>query len=285
MFNTLKHIKRQAWSSQQYCFSSLKLGNGKSLSFPFNFSGVSKTGDAKQVQLFETALEQIYDANVKDGFKYAYTATLEAFAQKDTEFFEDICEPRLYEEITEGFEELDRLGLKIEGENLDSQPVKLTLDSFRMIYGVKHVRSQNFRENDYIKRNMNFNGLDMEVYQAKSIDPSYLLKLYPFLQIGCTFQSDANLILRDKNGDIVAGEDSNNRHRIIFESVNESENADGINHIQNLAQSMSGLFGTVGMFANKDAMKGFMGRLFSTKDLTWKIVDIDNHLKGNPFSN
>jgi len=282
MFNSLKHIKKAAWA-QQYCFSTIRLGNGKNLNFPFNFNGTSKSADAKQVKLFDTALEQIYDADVKEGFKYAFTATLDAFAQNDIEFFRDICEPRLFEEVSEGFEALDNLGFKIEGESLDSS-VKLTLDSFKMIYGVKHVRSENFKESDYMKRNMNFNGLDMEVYQAKAIDPSYLLKLYPFLQIGCSFESDANLLLKDKNGDVVAGDSSNNRHRILFESVNESANADGINHIQNLAQSMSGLFGAVGLFANKDAMKNFMGRLFSTKDLTWKIVDIDNHLKGNPFS-
>ena len=266
-----------------YFFSTVKLSNGRSLTFPFNFSGYSKNIDSQQSEIFDVALEHVYELDVKEGFKFAYKTTLEALEQKDIEFFKDICEPKLYKEIARGFDSIEDLGLTLEGEDLDTDSIKLTVDSFTMIYGVKHVRSDNLDESEYTKRAMNFNGLDMEIYQSKQMNPMYLMNLYPFLQIGCTFASSANILLKDSNGEIVAGHNSNGSHRFIFEGVNESQ-GDGVNHIQNLAQSMSGLFGAVGLFANKGAMKNFIQKIFVTKDLTWKIVDIDNHLKGNPFS-
>jgi len=284
MFSILKNKTQRLTRFSPYYFSNLRLSNGKNLTFPFNFSGLSKTPDFKQNEIFDVALEQVYELNVKEGFKFAYKTTLEALEQKDIEFFKDICEPRLYKEMQRGFDSIDELGLTLEGEDLDTENIKLSVDSFTMIYGVKHNRSDNFNESEYTKRAMNFNGLDMMIYQTKNMNPMYMMNLYPFLQIGCTFNSSANILVKDSNGEIVAGNNSNGTHRLIFEGVNESQEGDGINHIQNLAQSMSGLFGAVGLFANKGAMKNFIQKIFVTKDLTWKIVDIDNHLKGNPFT-
>lgn len=267
-------------------FSSLRLSNGESFEFPFDFAGHGRAADSAHSQLYESALELIYEVDAKEGFKFAYKSTLDALVHKDLEFFEDICEPRLLKQIKKGFNSLEQRGLTLHESKFDrADSINLTFDGFTMIYGVKHIRDQNPKESDVMKRAMNFNGVNMQVFQPKTLDPMFLAKVYPFLQIGCIFQSPMNILVKNKEGEVVAGSGSSGYHKIIFESVNESQGSDGMSHIQNLAQSMSGMFGAVGLFTNKDAMKNFMQRLFTTKDLSWKIVDIDNHLNGNPLTN
>src|SRR4051812_36735252 len=104
MFSRINVPKYALWHKnlKYRYFSVQRLPSGKSLTFPFSFSGYDKPMDKANSQLYDSALEQIYEEDVKEGFKFAYKTTLEALTQKDIDFFKDICEPKLYREIEKG---------------------------------------------------------------------------------------------------------------------------------------------------------------------------------------
>jgi len=277
-------LVRQTFNKSTRNFANkIIIPSGKTITFPLNLNGVPPAS-AEKNQFYQSALEQILDTDIQEGFKLAYKSTLDALINNDLEFFQDICEPRLYEEIQNGLDALKEAGLSADGDHLDTDDVSVMISSLSMIYGVSHDRSKNQDKDQYFARDMNFNGIEMKFYQPRFPDPNMLRKLYPFLQISCTFYSSPiNFVIKDKEGNPIAGLQSNKYHKFVFESVNES-GSDGIGHIQNIAKSMTGLFGAIGMFGNHNAMKTFIQNLFNTKELTWKIADIDDHLNGNPFT-
>jgi len=278
----LKATFRNFLTKPAYKFSIVRIDGGRTLKFPYNFNGYDVTIQNKLSESYQEVLDDVFETDTKEGFKYAYSSTLEALLQKDFEYFRDICEPRLYSEVERGLLNLDELGLDLEGRNFSEEKIKVAIDSFALIYGVQHIREENFPAKSYDTKEYSLNGVDLKLFTSKAYDPIYDKKLQPMIQIGCLFYSSKDILLREKGGEVVAGDDSNGYHRIVFELASESDEPAGAKFLDNILGSPSGMFGAMGILLSNKKMVEFIRGLFGVNEAVWKIVDIDNHLKGNP---
>ena len=264
-------------------FSLIRVDDKSTITIPYEFSGIDAPTETQYSKNFASALEIIYDTNTVEGFKFAFKSTLEAIVQKDLSYFKSIMEPRLYYEMEKGVFDIEELKLALEEENFDNEKVKLAITSMTLVYGVHHERSRNFSEKDYKKRKYSTNPIDIEICQMIKEDEEYFSNLYPMIRVDCTFYSARNILLTKTNGDIVAGSDSTGFHRIVFESTGDPEQSEGAKNIGKMLEESKGFFGMFRLALKLRNMKKLIRELFPPEDVTWKIVDIDGHLNGNPY--
>lgn len=263
-------------------FAIFKVDDKTTLKLPWNFSGVETEVNNQYSELYESALEQIFQENMKEGFKFAFKNTIDALIQKDFEYFKETCESNLYYEIEKGLLSLDQMGLDLEGENTNVDVVKVAVTSMALIYGALPQRDENYSAKNYTIRNFSMNGIDITIYGLNKEDHEYLDKLYPMLRVGCVFYSPRNILLKRKEGDIIGGFDTNCYHKFIFESVADSDEPAAAKNMQELLGSISGVLGALKILIGQKNITGFVQKMFGADEVVWKIVDIDDHLQGNP---
>ncbi len=281
----LKSSTRHFFNKPSYQFSIVRINDKQTLKFPYKFSGFDAKIQNQLSESYQEVLDDVFQTDTRAGFKYAYANTIEAFLQKDFEYFRDICEPGLYSEVERGLLNLDEFDLELESTGLYEDKVKVAIDSFSLIYGVQHIREENFSAKNYTSKEYSMSGVDLKLYTAKAYDPMYVKKLQPMIQIGCLFYSNQDILLRKKGGEVVAGEDSNGYHRFVFELASESDEPEGSKYLESVLNSPTAMVGALGILMSNKKMIEFIRNLFGVNDSVWKIVDIDNHLNGNPHVN
>lgn len=264
-------------------FSIVRINDKSTVTLPYNFSGIEAPEQTQLSRTFENALEIIYGTNVADGFEFAYKTTLEAIANKDLGYCKDTFEPHLYYEIEKGITQIDELKLKFEKENFDNEKVKMAITSMSVVFGVHHVRMRNYPNADYKVSKYSTNPVEVEIYKLQSRDDEYFQNLFPMIRVDCTFYSARNILLTKENGEIIAGSDSSGFHTLTFESTGDPENATGAKNLEKMLELSQGFFGMFRLVMRLVYMKGVIKELFPADDTTWKIVDIDGHLSGNPY--
>lgn len=265
-------------------FAIFKVDDKNTLKLPWNFLGVETQVNTEYSEMYEDALTQIFQEDIKEGFKFAYKNTLDALIQKDFEYFKETCESNLYYELERGLLSLDQMGLDLEPENIQHETVKMAITSMGLVYGVLPQREENFSDKHYTKRIFNMSGIDINIYQLNKDNHEYFEKLYPMLRIECVFYSPRNILLKRKEGDIIGGTATNCYHKVTFESVADSDAPAAAKHMQEILGSFTGVFGALRLLLAERNMSSFLHKLFGADEVVWKIVDIDDHLQGNPYT-
>lgn len=267
-------------------FSVVKIDDNSTLTIPYNFSGVNapKDASAQYSRIFANALELIYESNPVDGFKFAFKSTMEAIVQKDLEYFKSILEPKLYYEMEKGILNIEELKLLLDEENFDNEKVKVVVTGMSLVYGVHHDRNKNYTEEDYRIRKYSTNPIRIEIRQLIKENEEYYKNLFPMIRVECTFYSARNILLTKANGEVIEGADSSGFHSIVFESTGDPDDSEGAKNVDKILQDSTGFFGMFRLAWKLRNMKKLIKELFPADDVRWKIVDIDGHLKGNPYT-
>ena len=82
------------------------------------------------------ALEKIYPG-ISDGVKLAYVGFLDAVAENDTEYFEEVCEEKLANSLIDSLDSLKERGYTIQIEDgLSEDSVTAEFDQYSLVAGV-----------------------------------------------------------------------------------------------------------------------------------------------------
>ncbi|KAL4472930.1 hypothetical protein ABPG72_007807 [Tetrahymena utriculariae] len=244
---------------------------------PYNFGGVKAQINPNSTYKVYQLLHSIFNDKLDHGFKFAYESMLDAFENHDSEFFQETVEPNLYLKIQRGFEFLESKGLKICQQNKNSQ-LDIAYNSLEIHNGVHFDRQKN--PSGLRKQSLQmFDYAIFNLYTSNDMGASFPFQGLigrPILQIGLYLSSSRKLYLEDSNGKVVAGENSNinQTHKILFETDPGELSSLGDTQIFNMLR---------GFQTNTNKEKIFKD-IFIGNESQWKITDIDNFMKGNPFT-
>ena len=253
------------------------------LNFPYKLDGLNEKLDIKKAANLKMFLSNIFDDNIENGFKFAFKNSLLALEENDLEFFEENCEPKLYEHISQSFEDIKSNNYTVKCLNLHDDEIISNLSKLNFFFGVKVNRKENFGIENYMKQEIDLKELQVTLYMPKTGLNLELLNMTPFFQIEVTFNSPLKIQIYDKNGNKINKKEPTGFHKIIFEFESGSNEGQTLN-IYEKSRNMLNLI-NMKNFYNVDAQKDFINNFLQiNKNYTWKICDIDDYLRGNPHA-
>lgn len=252
-----------------------------SLQYPFNFDGMSSPAiDRDKSIKIEQITSGFLDPSVKSGFIMAYKSYCEALANHDIDFIREICEPKFALTAEKALLELKQKGCKIEGKELDTDVFDVFYKDMTIFYGIDPNRLKNRPLKEYQVNDMNFLGYTgLKLYISQFSGHTNL----PFMQIEVVYRSPLRLILIDETGESHSGHTSTNIHRVRFENFNEESESSKTKKYTDAALSFRNVFGMMGM-GGVNKQKEMFQSLFLGDNYSWKIVDVDEFMLGNPHA-
>ena len=252
--------------------------NNYGLDFPFKLDGLKEKINFETSNNLDQILSKAVGYDAGKAFKMAYHNVLEALVNYDTQYFEEICEPKLYSRIRESFEQLKSQGYTIECFQIGTKKTNIIVSNINFIYGVNVDRSDNFPIEHYDKQEthlklMNLNAI---TYSLKTSHAHTIKNCVPFLQVEVIFGSPAKLNVIDKDDCKVNNRQSTILHKIIFENERIPDDEE-LKWRENLI-TFSGIVNAL-----KNPYDSML-KVYIGKNYQWKIVDIDNFLSGNPHA-
>jgi hypothetical protein len=121
------------------------------------------------------------------------------------------------------------------------------------------------------------NGTDLQLHMPK-FEMKKLPK--PFMRVGCLFSCPSGIYLKDKDGEVIGGQNSTSFHKVIFEGVSESKDDGPFKNIDEAQKGMWKLMSNV----ESDEKLQLTRQVFQVENMTWRVADIDNYMDGNPFT-
>ena len=257
----------------------------KAINFPFNFEGVSvdeevlRTRYVPMNQRCRQSISKIFEEDISEGFTFAFKNVLAALEEKDLSYLRQVCEPSLYQELDKSFGQLTGDNLSVKSECTDCADLNMNYTSLSFIYGVNHNRCSNLNKEDYEHTTLwNLkNGIDLQFFKTKT-EPTASL---PFMRVACLFSCPSRIYLKDKDGSVVRGETSTSYHKMIFEGVGDMSSE---SQFENAKEAQKSIWKVMSNAESEEKME-LIRRIFQVENITWKVVDIDNYMEGNPYVN
>lgn len=214
----------------------------------------------------------------KQGFITAFKETLIALEENDSDFLKEIMEPKLFSEVISGLDTLKRREHNLKRTNPD-QFVYAYFYNDRIYRGVNLDRSLN-NDKELTERQMY--DIDIKIRRNKEprMNVQNLLKFEGkdghltnnlIFKIDVVYNTATKLIVLDENGERIIGEQNKSpeTHKFRFETMTTIPDGYLNDMMIKVQLPMYYLYGY--------GVNPF-------KDSDWIITDIDDHLKGNPFS-
>jgi len=257
----------------------------KAVNFPFNFDGVFvdeevlRTRYVPMNQRCRQSISKIFEEDISEGFTFAFKNVLAALEQNDLAYLKQVCEPTLYQELDKSVGQLTGDNLYLKSECTDDADLNMNYTSLSFVYGVNHNRSSNLAKEDYEHTTLwNLkNGIDLQFYKTKT-EPQASL---PFMRVACLFSSPSRIYLKDKDGGVLRGETSTSYHKMIFEGVGDMALGP---QFENAKEAQKNIWKVMSNAESEEKLQ-LIRRLFQVENITWKVVDIDNYMEGNPYAN
>lgn len=248
--------------------------------FPFNFAGLSVDEDILQNrylpmnQRCRRTMTTIFEDDLGDGFRFAFQNVLGALEANDLGFLKQVCEPSFYLELEKSINLLKGHDLHVKSDCMDQSDFSLKYTSFSFVYGVEHDRKNNRKKEDYESSNLwNLkNGVDLQFFK-----PMFDTRISnPFLRVGCLFSCPSGVYLKNKGGEVIGGQISTSYHKMVFEGIAETENSEVAKEAEkSIWKTMSN--------CESEEKNQLIRNIFQVDNIVWKVVDIDDHMNGNPY--
>jgi hypothetical protein len=117
-------------------------------SFPFKFEGLAidetlmKTRYLPMNQRCRGTMFKIFDADVSEGFRFAFHNFLAALETRDLKFLKRVSEPTLYTELEKSMGLLHHRGLHVKHDSTDVSDLVLKYTAFSFVFGVHQERQK-----------------------------------------------------------------------------------------------------------------------------------------------
>lgn len=244
---------------------------------PYNFQGVNINQPSKLKPTVLSFLRSLFDENIEDGFKLAFNSYLDALAERDLEFFQNVLEPSFFNKMKTYDEKLKANSCSIEAIHENSD-LNIEITKLVMNIGVKSDRTKKSSTKITDKISSNFvkvmlnksTGMDIELFlpNIQDFNNSKNTSMPFVLQVFMMITSKKKLILRrnDYSKPEVNAYDDNFKHKLVFECQSFI--------------SMQKMMTSVSMISSTTFSKEIM---FPKGQTEWILSDFDDFMEGNPF--
>ena len=268
--------------SKAFAFPFSNLSESSKYSIPYNFSGIPYQPDIKSSTQIRTFLKTL-NHDLERGFIYAYNNVLDAIQANDIEYLQNNFENRFFENIEHFPKNLNENNKKLDLVNKENDLPEVFHLDFNMILGVRLRRDSN--PNGLFRHDLTTREDSANHFVIYSTSKKHFLlgiqnmnELRPVLQIPIVFKSKKRLVILKKDEKIKEDEigHESEYHKVLFEC--EGDDLANMNFFTKI-------FGILRK-NNGERIEG-MSDFFRTKifgnETAWKITDIDDFMKGNPF--
>jgi len=255
----------------------------KLLNFPLNFQGLSVDQEILRTRYIpmnlrcRQSMSQIFEEDLGEGFRYAFQNVLTALEEKDLGYLKQACEPGLYNEVEKSLDLLTFKDLHVKADYAEEEDLNLKYTSFSYVFGVNADRQSNRQKDLYESSNLfNMkNGIDLKFFKPKFDTMATL----PFMRVGCLFSYPTGVYLQNKEGEVIVGQSSSNYHKVVFEGVCEDNSEE---QAENVLEAQKSIWKVMSNAESEEKLE-LTRKIFQVENMTWKIVDIDDHMNGNPY--
>ena len=206
---------------------------------------------------------------------------MDAIQAKDIEYLHNNFENRFFGKIEEFPKNLNENNLKLELVNIENDVPEVFHLDFNMILGARLQRDSN--PNSLFKHELTTRENSANHFVVYSTSKKHFMfglqhmnELRPVLQIPIVFKSKKRLVILKKDEQIKGEEigKESEYHKVLFEC--EGDDLANMNFFTKV----------FGILRGNDRSEGmnefFRTNIFGNKN-GWKITDIDDFMKGNPF--
>lgn len=241
---------------------------------PYNFSGLSQLNapnslDSVKVRYFL----KLMDSSLEQSFLFAYNSILEGLQASDLEFLQSNLEARFFKQVASYPKKLESQDCCLEMENKNNDNFEMIIPEINLFLGARLQRDLN--SGFLRKQEVNI----MSPVKATLCIPSTINNrespsINPILQVPVYFKGNKGIKLVKKGAtEGEKNEKSMKIHKILFEK--EGSNVLGVFSLLSNIQAMRQ--------TNDKFFKDFLQKLFYSEYSEWKVTDIDDFMKGNPF--
>lgn len=249
--------------------------------YPFGFDGISDSEfDYYKYGKINNFTNEILGGDSQPGFKLAFATYCDALIDNDIDFLRENCEPKFAKETEESLNSIKEDGLQIVGHGIDTNNINVLYAKVGIYLGVNANRLLNKPASSYQIQEMPFFELvNFKVFLQKDLSMFQTnLNMLPFVEVDVVYQAPLRLSLVEKSGKTVAGERPTNTHVVRFASFRDPNAvAKGTTSMLEIASK----FRTFMNPAAQDKAKIFQEILLG-ESYSWKIVDVDRVMRGNP---
>jgi hypothetical protein len=232
---------------------------------PFNLEGIHLPPKSEE-EVDHSTLNYFFSDNVIDGYQMAFQNYLEALAEGDLDFLQNVLEPKFYYRMKNYNEHLNQNNSSLIKMNEDEKFI-VTIKKLKLNVGVEknllNLINDLQCENIFFKNNW-----DVKNFRNRSgkISKSLVIQVHAFLT------SPKKLSLKttgETTKNIDDASENIQSHKVIFECEGD------MNYFRMFGQFFS--FLTKNRF---DTQKIF----FHKKKYEWTIADVDDFMDENPFA-
>lgn len=241
---------------------------------PYNFSGLSQLNspnslDSMKVRYFL----KLMDSSLEQSFLFAYNSIIEGLQASDLAFLQSNFESRFFKQVASYPKKLESQGFCLEMENNKNDYFEMIIPEVNLFLGARLQRDLN--SGFLTKQEVNImSPVKATLFIPSTIKAGESPSINPILQVPVYFKGSKGIKLVKK--DRTEGqkqEKSMKIHKMLFEK--EGSNVLGVFSLLTNIQAASQ--------TNEKFFKDFMQKLFYAEYSEWKVTDIDDFMKGNPF--